>query len=255
MADTPSDVRHHLQYGIANAPIRPYPFPHFYLEDAFPDEFYAAILGHLPDTEIYRSIAETGRVDREAEKGGRTDLFQDRYTITMGTMGGAAAIEAFEPGDGAFWREFLGWLTDEPFCDLVLQKFDPYLRQRFQDTPDGVRFGTDVQLIRDFTNYSLGPHTDHRAKVVVLLFYLAATRDRPDLGTSIYVPNDPNFRCEGGPHYAAKTFTQVATMAYRPNAMMGFLKTSNSFHGVEPVSGADTRRDLIQFSIVEEGAR
>ena len=250
MADTPPDVRHRLQYGIANAPIRPHPFPHFYLEDAFPDEFYAAILGHLPDTDIYRSIAETGRVDREADQGGRTDLFEARHTITLGS----GAFDELGPS-GAFWRQFIGWLTGEPFCDLVLDKFDPYLRQRFQDAPDGVRLGSDVQLIRDFTDYSLGPHTDHPGKVIVLLFYLAATADRPDLGTSIYVPNDPNFRCEGGPHYSAKTFTRVATMAYRPNEMMGFLKTSNSFHGVEPVSGVNTRRDLIQFSIVEESAR
>ena len=39
-------------------------------------------------------------------------------------------------------------------------------------------------------------------------------------------------------------------MAYKPNTMLGFFKTSSSFHGVEAVTAMNVQRDLIQHSII-----
>jgi hypothetical protein len=37
---------------------------------------------------------------------------------------------------------------------------------------------------------------------------------------------------------------------YVPSALFGFFKTPNSFHGVERITDAGIRRDILQFSIV-----
>jgi hypothetical protein len=38
-----SAVEQHVIYQIANAPLREYPFPHFYVESAFPEGFYRSM--------------------------------------------------------------------------------------------------------------------------------------------------------------------------------------------------------------------
>ena len=34
-----------------------------------------------------------------------------------------------------------------------------------------------------------------------------------------------------------------------PNTLFAFVKTSNSFHGVEPIQGEDIRRDVMRYDI------
>ncbi len=86
-------------------------------------------------------------------------------------------------------------------------------------------------------------------KLISLLFYCPDDDSRKHLGTSIYTPIDPDFRCAGGPHYPHERFTKVATMEYRPNALFAFFKTDNSFHGVDPIRDADVLRDLMLYDI------
>jgi hypothetical protein len=63
------------------------------------------------------------------------------------------------------------------------------------------------------------------------------------------VAKDPAFRCEGGPHYAYDKFDRMLTMPYVPNALFAFMKTPNSFHGVEPIGEPDVRRDLLLYDL------
>ena len=69
------------------------------------------------------------------------------------------------------------------------------------------------------------------------------------LGTSMYLPKDRDFRCPGGPHHPHAQFDRVWTMPFRPNSLFAFVKTSASFHGVEPVSDPDARRWLLLYDI------
>ena len=38
-------------------------------------------------------------------------------------------------------------------------------------------------------------------------------------------------------------------MPFRPNSMLAFVKSDNTFHGVEPVLDPDTRRWLLLYDI------
>ena len=103
--------------------------------------------------------------------------------------------------------------------------------------------------MHDRTRYSLGPHTDSPTKVVSLLFYLPADERLAQHGTSIYVPKDPAFTCPGGPHHPFGGFDRIATMPFLPNSLFGFVKTDNSFHGVEPFLEPGAGRWLLLYDL------
>lgn len=102
-----------------------------------------------------------------------------------------------------------------------------------------------VQMLRDKPNYSIGPHTDGQREISTILFYLT-DKEYPAAGTCAYVPNDPSFRCDGKKHHEFDGFKKIKQAKYAPNMGFGFIRSDNSFHGVEP---CDIERNLIQVSI------
>jgi hypothetical protein len=44
-------------------------------------------------------------------------------------------------------------------------------------------------------------------------------------------------------------FRRVHTMEYLPNTLFAFMKTNDSFHGVEPITQPDVQRDLLLYDI------
>lgn len=94
-------------------------------------------------------------------------------------------------------------------------------------------YSQDLLLIRDKPGYKITPHTDTLAKVVTILFYLAE-KEIKSAGTKLYTPKKKDFKCKAGLHYDFESFDAKITVPYKPNTMLIFLRTDNSFHGVEP---------------------
>lgn len=224
-------------YKIGNAVVREYPYPHIYVPDVFPAGYYAEILRNLPPQGAMKNLGELGRVTA-------ANSYPERGVLPLT----AQSIGALEARQREFWERLRGWMLGPRFGDTMIGKFAPWLAQRFGDLRK-VRFDHEALLVRDRTNYALGPHTDSPSKVLSFLFYLPADASRAHLGTSIYVPRDPAFRCEGGPHYEYDNFLRMLTMPYVPNALFAFMKTPTSFHGVEPIQEADVRRDLLLYDL------
>ena len=229
-----SNAELHLSYQVGNAPLKAFPFPHFFVENAFPADFYAELREQLPDPALLRSLEEARGV-----KG-----YDERFVFEFREE----QLARLAPAQQEFWRGLHRWLVGGRFAQLALQKFGPFINQRFQGRTD-VRFHDEALLVRDTTNYRLGPHTDARRKVVTMLFYLPGDLSQQHLGTSIYLPKDRAYRCEGGPHYPHDDFDRVWTMPFVPNSLFAFLKTDNSFHGVEPVADPDIHRWLLLYDI------
>ena len=57
-----SDVDLHVQYRIANAPMLEFPYPHIYVRDIFPQDFYARLRANLPSEAHLRTLRSMGRV-------------------------------------------------------------------------------------------------------------------------------------------------------------------------------------------------
>lgn len=220
-----------LLYSVANAPVRPFPYPHIYVPEVFPADFYAELMRNMPDPSAMVPIGQARPV-----KG-----YKERFVLDP-----AKAGDVLPEGQAAFWSDLNALLTAGAFRDALIGKFRPSIASRFGDT---LSCSQETLLVEDITNYALGPHTDHPSKVVTVLFYLPRDESQAHLGTSIYMPKNRQARCPGGPHYGYEGFDRVATMPFLPNAMFAFVKTDNSFHGVEPVTDPDVRRWLLLYDI------
>lgn len=232
-----SGAEEHVIYQIANAPIRAYPFPHIYVESIFPQDFYDALRTHWPSSDHLVSLGSTGRVSKGA--------YPERFIMPLR----AANVDKLPDQAREFWTAFAGWLLAGRFLYALIDKFDDYVHTRFGPRVKDCSFSCESLVVRDHANYKLGPHTDAPHKLLSVLFYCPGDSRLKHLGTSIYVPRDPAFRCPGGPHHPHDRFRKVATMPYQPNALFAFVKTDHSFHGVDPIGDAAVLRDLLLYDI------
>jgi hypothetical protein len=236
MSDTMSEqsIQAHFTYNLQSARVRPWPFPHVYYENVFPADFYASLVETMQDPEDFTPIAAHGNVKRFDG----TTAYPDRYV---------ALLDEETEGLSPEWNTATKVFRSLETRSAMLDKFIDVVRPRLYKNPE---LGVDLQLIRDKTDYALGPHTDHPRRYVVLLVYLPKTDENPHLGTSLYIPDDdhPGFSCPGGPHYDRTAFTCAFTAPYKPNTAVAFVKTDNSFHGVEPVLKGE-ERNLVQIFV------
>lgn len=232
-----SPVEAHVVYKVANAPMRNYPYPHIYVENVFPCDFYAQLRAHWPDSTALTSLADTGRVSKGA--------YRERFVLPFTP----ADIGRLPENRRAFWSEFGSWFMADRFRTTMIEKFESCVRQRFGDDRRYCRFESDSLVVRDKTNFSIGPHSDAPHRLLSMLFYCPDDDSMSHLGTSVYVPLDPDFRCKGGPHYPHKKFHKVITMEYKPNTLFAFFKTDSSFHGVEPIKDEHVQRDILLYDV------
>ncbi len=229
---TPAVEKQFLR-NLAAAPIHTAPYPHIYVPEIFPAEFYAELQRNIPDPQAMLPIGEARPV-----KG-----YDKRFVLDPnGPMDGLTETQT------AFWRSLSETLMSGRLRDQLAAKFAAYLKQRFKGWSE-VELYDETLLVQDITKYSLGPHTDTPSKVITVLFYLPPDTSQAHMGTSIYTPKDPTSYCSGGPHYGFEQFDLFATMPFVPNAMFAFVKTNQSFHGVEPVTDPDVRRWLLLYDI------
>lgn len=230
-----SHAEQYTLYQIANAPLRRHPFPHILVQEVFEPALYRRILEQLLPPELMQPIKEVRAVGAK---------YSDQRFVFPLTPDQVSALPQRYAG---FWEELSGWLLALPFAEALFEKFGPFVQERFGgELPN---FYNEAMLVDDRTRYSLGPHSDTPTKIVSALFYLPGDASRPHLGTSIYVPRDPAFRCPGGPHYPFDVFERVVTMPYLPNMLFAFVKNDRSFHGVEPILDQDYRRHLLFYDI------
>ena len=219
-------------YRLMNAEVKTWPFPHFHVTDVFPPAIYQALIDQLPADAAYTPIQEYGTVG--------ADNSNDRLILSLGE--GRAEVPEV-------WNELAGWLLGSRFANAMLSRFRPFVTRQWGEAMANKRLLKDARLLRDFTHYALPPHTDMAEKVLALLFYLPRDDSQAPLGTTAYVPNDPAFRCPGGPHHPRENFTPVATAPFLPNSLFGFVRTDNAFHGVEPVAAPGRPRDLLLYNL------
>jgi hypothetical protein len=232
-----SGAEEHVIYQVANAPMRRYPFPHIYVESVFPQDFYSALRKNWPTAANLVSLDSTGRVPKGA--------YPERFIMPLRP----SEVEKL-PGEAReFWTGFAQWFLTGRFLSALVEKFDEHVHERFGSDIAKVRFTSESLVVRDHTNYKIGPHTDAPHRLLSLLFYCPDDDRRKHLGTTIYAPLDPTFTCPGGPHHPHSLFKKVATMEYRPNTLFAFFKTDHSFHGVEPIGDSGVLRDVLLYDI------
>jgi hypothetical protein len=234
----------HFKTRLREAKVLLEPYPHFCLDNIFPDEYYRTLLSNLPGSSSYENLYEVTTL--------KLDHFRHRDQRDMN----AGWTNELPAEQKEFWDSFDSWFLGEQVAQAVLQTFPDQMRARFDEEWPAV--SVESQLIRHRPGYFLGPHSDLHTKLVVLLIYLAPDETTAHLGTSLYRPKDPSFTCPNSTHYEFADFIKVKTAPYKPNSLLAFFRSDVSFHGLEPLVENDVQhsgRDLIQYVLYDKAAR
>jgi hypothetical protein len=231
-----SATKSHFYEALERATITEEPFPHLYATDIFPREFYQHVRSSLPAIEQYKQYSAR---------------YPARYVIDLmpSTVKGLAADVS------GFWTDFEGWLNSSELMGHMTRKFGDRLKCCYTDreglvkaasTPEGITITPQSLLSRDFSRYAIDPHTDAGPKFVVGVFYFPKDGSLLEFGTSIYRPKDASLKdFAKSVRFRRDDFELVRTMENRPNSLFMFLKTDQSFHGVEQRSYSNVGRDVL----------
>ena len=236
----------HVVERLREAEVSLDPYPHYCLENVFPDDYYQEILRNLPASQSYQNLYEVTTL--------KLDHFKHRDQRDM-TNGWTNELPAHQK---EFWDEFDSWFLGDELAQAALETFAVQMDDKFGAGSKWPEASVESQLIRHRAGYFLGPHSDLWTKLVVLLFYLAPDERAAHLGTSLFRPKDPNFTCPNSTHYPFTDFVKVKTAPYKPNSLLAFFRSDVSFHGLEPLSESDVEssgRDLIQYVLYDKAAR
>ena len=242
-----NDPQSHFIERLRTARVEADPFPHYYLEGVFPEDYYQEMLSRLPGSSIYDNLYEVTTL--------KLDHFKHRYQRDL-TEGWTSALP---PELQPFWNSFNEWFLSPELAHAVLESFAEPLRPRIGEKENWPEVSVESQFIRHRAGYFLGPHSDLYTKLVVLLLYLAPDSTNEKLGTSLYRPKAEGFSCPDSKHYAFEDFIRVKTAPYRPNSLLAFVRSDISFHGLDPLSEQDVAasegRDVIQYVVHDKAVR
>lgn len=237
----------HFIERLRSARVEADPFPHYYVEGVFPEDYYQEMLRRLPGSGIYENLYEVTTL--------KLDHFRHRFQRDLTDGWTNALPRELQP----FWNSFNEWFLSPELAQAVLESFAEPLRPRIGDKPSWPEVSVEAQFIRHKPGYFLGPHSDLYTKLVVLLLYLAPDNRNEKLGTSLYRPKVEGFSCPDSKHYSFDDFIRAKTAPYRPNSLLAFVRSDISFHGLDPLSKQDVAasdgRDVIQYVVHDKAAR
>jgi len=236
----------HFIERLRSANVEVDPFPHYYLEGVFPDDYYQELLRHLPGSSIYENLYEVTDL--------KLDHFRHRYQRDLND----GWTNALPPELQSFWNSFNEWFLSPELAQAALDSFAEPLRPRIGERESWPAVSVEAQFIRHRAGYFLGPHSDLYTKLVVFLLYLAPDGSAEQLGTSLYCPKLEGFSCPDSKHYQFADFIRVKTAPYKPNSLLAFVRSDISFHGLEPLTEQDVAtdgRDVIQYVVHDKAAR
>lgn len=230
-------ARTHALYRILNTPVRTWPHRHLYVENVFPDDFYARLRASMPAAEAYTPLASTGKVAR------------GDYEMRAGFLLDNTHLGRVPAEVARFWTGLFDDVLGEEFARELLRRHRDEIAQRLasEQAPPVQDPARDMILVRDGSSDGVKIHTSDPRNLLTLLFYLPADDAHVANGTTLYLPKERSRRCWGGPHHDFDGFDEVATMPYRANSLFMFVKDDTSFHGVKPIHETGLRRDLLLY--------
>lgn len=218
------------------------PFDHKFVKNIFPKEMYENFLENIPDKSLYTKITDTGSVSE--------NYSPERYIFNFEK----SKMDLLNSSQKVFFQELLNSVLSKDLFTSVTSQFSGAIQERMKNFSNHEKdqFGTSnfefsvrAALVKDFTKYSLGAHTDSIGKFVTYLFYIPKDNSLENVGTALYKPikeidehghfDDENTRIN---------FEKIKTCPFIPNCALIFPRTSKSYHGVEEVNINKQERNL-----------
>jgi len=238
------ETLNNLIQNILQSNIIDEPFSHKYVENVFPHNFFTEILNNLPDKNIYKKINQTGSVG--------SSYSDERYIFNFTDEN---EIQKLDEKKNHFFRNLTKLMFSEELFGAVSSSFKKTLdnhllalsnkEKKIINFPN-LKFKFRSSLIKDFTKYSLGAHTDSFNKFITFLFYIPSNNNLINNGTSLYKSIN---KIDSTKHFSfdetQKNFTKIKTCPFSPNTALIFPRTGESFHGVEEININQEERNLL----------
>ncbi len=207
------------------------PFPYFHIENFFPDDFYAELLKRKLQPNQLTPISDTGRAMN----------VQSRDVMPICEE----SLASLPDEQHAMWQFVQTIMSSNEFLFSAIKVFGNQLKALGRTQ---LNVYPEVLIMQDTKGYGITPHTDRPHRLMSIMVYLPQDSSHSHLGTSVYVPKEREFRCTKGLNYSREYFDIVNTVPYVPNSAFGFLRTDNSFHGVDTIED-DVIRDTICYIV------
>lgn len=229
-------VLDHLCTAINEVEVSSWPYSHFYLEKAFPDDVFKEMLRLMPAAKAYG--ADNPRIHT------REDGLVTRNILSLSLPG---PVSELPEEQRHFWREISEALTSHRLREVVFTRLSGDLSRRFRKPAaelHAVPAYPKPALVKDLGGYEIAPHKDTRSKIVTMQFYLPEDRSKIDLGTAVYRQRFFKLTNLVSPR---NRFETVKQFSFAPNTGYGFAVGSRSWHGRDKVPLAAGERNSLML--------
>ena len=209
---------------IDAAPSFETPFYHLVLENVFPEDVYAAMLGNMPDATDYRPMHGRSK-GHDLTDGTHTRVKIDVFP---------EYIRHLPPQKRAVWDVVGRALCSAAVRAAFVRRLAPALERRFGSGFAKTGMYPLPVLTRDIPGYLITPHTDTRWKGITVQLYLPCDRSVSHIGTIFHAKRD-----DGSCGPKAKQMTFV------PNTGYAFAVGTDTWHSADAVGPEVKTRDSI----------
>ena len=211
------------------------PYPHFWVDNIFPDDIYARVLNQLPNSALY-AHGDVG----SKHYGNRADLHLLSEWMDQ-------ASEASKE----LWYGIRLALGSPDLKYAIFTNLAAGLAHRFKiDEQDAAEIEAYPRpmLYQETAGYAIAPHPDTRRKLATVQFALTDNESQLGLGTSIY-------RLSANPKHLIREpigFREVKRYPFARNSVFAFAVINTlamrSWHGREALpEGCGKRNTLLQI--------
>lgn len=246
----------HFLMALLRAELRTEPYDHMVIDDAFPQWYYRLMLDHFPHE--HQMVHPWSKAHTYTNVR-QLDLISD--PVVEGARDGAWSLDQHmhlieDRPHKLFWASWRRtFMQDATLLEVLSDIFARQIPMR----PDEQRYAVG-RLAIDYEGAGLGPHIDRIDKRLSMVFYLAPEEGHPAaeaLGTKLLRLKNPELEVTDR-HYGYDDFEVTGVAEYRPNRLIMWPVTPNSFHAYEQTY-AGPRRTIKMFiqdkTLLDAGAR
>lgn len=212
------------------------PFVHSKVPHVFREGEYLDLLRHWPDGENFQPFSNTGRVPK-----GPSDA--RRVFVLGGSQHDRLPYKARD-----FWNDFHDRVAGSKAKDVLLGRLRKYAATSDLEEIKSCGFDIDVLLMTDDAGYALPPHTDAPYKLFTFLIYCGDHVEFDGFDTVLYETEETGLLGARELHHDRRKFREFDRVKYKSNSGFFFLRSDNSFHGVEAVPEVKLKRELIMIT-------
>ena len=201
------------------------PFPHETKNNLFDTKLWDKIENYWPGKNTFSTYADGH--NRKKKDSGRFGFYIIGYASK-------SSLSKLNKVERIFWKNFANNKLKEEIINSFYH-YLPWIRNRYKNNINKLSLQTFAVLVYANKTLNIKIHTENPANLFSgLIYYNNGMHEMS--GTSIYQHKQNNFHDPGVRFLERDDFVKVKTIPYKSNTMFSFLKTDNSFHGVEKIN-------------------